>query len=610
MRAWAAALAVLLLAPAAASAATHVRSVDASQYPHIRLTVVTGSPQEVPALLEAGKPGASLRVDNLGREKSIALLVDRSRSMRGAAIEDASAAARAFVASKPGADRVAVVAFGSKPVQLTGFSSAPDDAESALATLAIDKRQGTALYDAVAMAAGMLAREPTAGRVILLVTDGADVSSRATLERAVEAAKAARAPVYAVAIQGPQFTPDALRQLADATGGVEREAATSADLRAIYAQIGQELRRTWQLDYLTAGRPGDKLDVSVDGVKVAYTLPGHAEPVRGSWLPQSAYSAGGTAVLGGIVALLVLVAIGVVLVSNRKGRLHGLLAPHVPEEQKTKVRPKTRDRLGFLAAIFRATERAFAHTKQWKKVQGMLDRADLPLRAVELFYLTFAISFGLGLLLAVVGASSILIVLGFAAGVAAPFTFVWFKASRRAAAFEDQLPDLLMSVASTLKAGHSFKQAIQSVVDEGMEPAGKELKRVLAETRLGRPLEEALGQMAERLNSKNWAFIVTAVNVQNQVGGSLAGLFDTVADTVRQRQQFARKIKGLVAMGKMSAYVLLGLPFFVAGALTLLNPEYMDPLYHTSTGRNLVAVALVMMLIGGAFLKKIISFRG
>ena len=299
--------------------------------------------------------------------------------------------------------------------------------------------------------------------------------------------------------------------------------------------------------------------------------------------------------------MFVLGAIGLFLVSRRKGRLHDRLAPHLGDDkQKEKPRLKTRDRYAVVTALFRVTERAFSQTRQWRKVQGMLDRADLPLRAVELFYVMLGLSFGLGLLLAVVGASSLLILLGFAVGVIGPLLFVSFKASRRAAAFEDQLPDLLMSIASTLKAGHSFKQGIQAVVDEDIEPAGKELKRVLAETRLGRPLEESLAQMAERLKSENFAFIVTAVNVQNQVGGSLAGLFDTVADTVRQRQQFARKIKGLVAMGKMSAYVLVGLPFFVAGALTLLNPEYMAPLFHTPTGRNLVMVALLMMVIGGA----------
>ena len=107
-----------------------------------------------------------------------------------------------------------------------------------------------------------------------------------------------------------------------------------------------------------------------------------------------------------------------------------------------------------------------------------------------------------------------------------------------------------MTLAASLKAGHSFRQAIQAVVDEGQPPASKEFKRVLTETRLGRPMDDALADMAERLGSKNLSFVVTAVTIQRQVGGSLAGIFDMVADTVRQRQQFARKIRSLTAMGR------------------------------------------------------------
>ena len=106
-----------------------------------------------------------------------------------------------------------------------------------------------------------------------------------------------------------------------------------------------------------------------------------------------------------------------------------------------------------------------------------------------------------------------------------------------------------------------------------MPPASEELKRVLTETGLGRPMDDALADMAERIGSENFSFAITAVTIQRQVGGSLAGLFDMVADTVRQRQQFARKIRGLTAMGRMSAYVLVGLPFFIALAITVTNPE-------------------------------------
>jgi tight adherence protein B len=167
-----------------------------------------------------------------------------------------------------------------------------------------------------------------------------------------------------------------------------------------------------------------------------------------------------------------------------------------------------------------------------------------------------------------------------------------------------------VTLAASLKAGHSFKQGIQTVVDEGQDPASKVLGRVITDTQLGRPMDDALAETAERIGSKNFSFVITAVSIQRQVGGSLAGLFDMVADTVRQRQQFARKIKGLTAMGRASAYVLVGLPFFVGLAMTVLNPEYMDPLYHTSTGHKLIMMGLVMMGFGSLILKKLVSFRG
>ena len=123
-------------------------------------------------------------------------------------------------------------------------------------------------------------------------------------------------------------------------------------------------------------------------------------------------------------------------------------------------------------------------------------------------------------------------------------------------------------------------------------------------------MDDALLEMAERMASKNFEFAITAVTIQRQVGGSLATLFDMVADTVRQRQQFTRKIRALTAMGRMSAYTLIGIPFFIAAAVTLLNRSYMRPLYFTTTGRFLIVLGLVMMGLGSLVLKKIVSFRG
>ena len=203
----------------------------------------------------------------------------------------------------------------------------------------------------------------------------------------------------------------------------------------------------------------------------------------------------------------------------------------------------------------------------------------------------------------------ILLALSVIAGML-PIARIWLKMRKRLRAFENQLPDLLITMAASLKAGHSFKQGIQAVVDEGHPPANKEFKRVLTEASLGRNMDDALAEMAERMDSKNFEFAITAVTIQRQVGGSLATLFDMVADTVRQRQQFTRKIRALTAMGRMSAYTLIGIPFFLLGTITLANRTYMHPLYYTHTGHLLMIIGLVMMGVGSLILKKIVSFRG
>ena len=151
---------------------------------------------------------------------------------------------------------------------------------------------------------------------------------------------------------------------------------------------------------------------------------------------------------------------------------------------------------------------------------------------------------------------------------------------------------------------------LASVVKEGAEPTSKELARVSQEISLGMPSEAALEAMARRMDSTNFGFVVMAVNIQRTVGGSLAEILDMVADTVRQRLQFARKVRSLTAMGRMSAYVLVGLPFFMAAVVTLLNSAYMAPLYHTSLGHAMIVGGLMMMTLGSLMLKKIVSFRG
>jgi tight adherence protein B len=615
------ALIVALAVPAASTAGVRLRGVDASAFPKIRATFVASGPvRRTPVLLENGQAVTGLVAESLGRNKSVALAIDTSRSMSGAPIVHAALAARSFVAAKRPSDRIALFGFGDTAVQLSRFSGSTIDADAALRTLSVDERQGTALYDAVVAASRALAAEEGGGHVIVLLTDGKNVAKGATEQEAIEAAHKAGAVVYPIGV-GNDVATDSLQRMARETGGSFYASPSAKTLRRAYAAVAAELQRTWRLEYFTTARPGNDLhlEVAVPGLgkssadaKISSSFGSgpadDAKPTR--LLPAPFYGKVGDLLVTLAVALLVLAAGALAFTAATGSWLKSRLAPHVDATRNSSRRRKGRERLAMFAGLFGATERAFGHRSQWRRLELMIERGDLPLKAVEFAWLSIACAFGLGLAAAITGRSSMWILAFMAMGALAPYAWVSFKARRRVRAFENQLPDLLITMAASLKAGHSFKQGIQSVVDEGQEPAAKEFTRVLNDTRLGRPMDEALAETAERIGSKNFSFVITAVNIQRQVGGSLAGLFDMVADTVRQRQQFARKIRSLTAMGRASAYVLIGLPFFVALAITVMNPTYMDPLYHSSTGHTLIFIGLGMMAFGSMALKKIVSFKG
>lgn len=617
LRLFIAAVVAALVVPVAAGASLSLRGIDTSSYPTVRVTVVapvaaTAAP---PTLTENGNAVVGLQATNLASTKSVVVAIDRSRSMAGAKLADALDAARAFLHTKSPTDRVSVVAFGSKAVQLTTFSQSTADADDALRLLKVDTANGTALYDALQLSASSLRSQVGRARVVVLLTDGKDFGSQTSLQTALTTAHDTGTLVYPIAVGGDSATVAPLRQMARETGGSFKAAASSSSLHAVYSSIASELKRTWRVEYVTAARPGDKLHLRVllnpeGAASTDVTIPGSSAPgPAGDALPSPLYSSIGGLLLTMLVAFLVLTACGFLFATAKGSWVKTRLAPHVEGSRKARKREKGQ-RLAAFAGLFRATEDAFGHRRVWRHLQRKLERADLPLRTVEFAYLIVGCGFALALFAAVSGRPSLQILIALAVGGAIPYFFVSLKAKKRMNAFDDQLPDLLVTLAASLKAGHSFKQGIQTIVDEGHEPASKELGRVITDTRLGRPMDEALAETAERIGSKNFSFVITAVTIQRQVGGSLAGLFDMVADTVRQRQQFARKIKGLTAMGRASAYVLVGLPFFIAAALTLLNPSYMAPLYNTSTGHTLIIGGLVMMAFGSLILKKLVSFKG
>jgi tight adherence protein B len=229
------------------------------------------------------------------------------------------------------------------------------------------------------------------------------------------------------------------------------------------------------------------------------------------------------------------------------------------------------------------------------RVSSALEKARLPLRPGEFVLATAGATVG-GALFATFLTGQLLVGLVVAALVAfGAWRLVLLKASRRRKAFQEQFPEAVSLIASSLQAGHTFLRAIQMMVEESAPPLSEEFERVVAETRLGDPLVDALERMAVRLDLKDLAWVVQAIRIQQEVGGRLADLLFTLADFMRAREDIRREVRVLTAEGRASAYVMGGLPIFTFLAIQSAAPNYMKPMLH---GGGLVALAAAGGMVG------------
>jgi tight adherence protein B len=223
-----------------------------------------------------------------------------------------------------------------------------------------------------------------------------------------------------------------------------------------------------------------------------------------------------------------------------------------------------------------------------------LERARIALRPAE-FLLLWVVSASVGVVLGVLLMGFLgSLVFGLLGAAAPPFVVRRRTASWRRK-FEAQLPDVLDLTASSMEAGHSLLTALQLVAEDADDPIGTELGRVLAETQVGRPLLDALDAMAVRLDCPDFTWTVEGVRIQLEIGGRLAEMLRTLASFMRAREEVRRELRALVAEGKLSAYVLGGLPFVMFLFMRLAAPSYVATLWQTNPGRALVAVALLLM---------------
>jgi tight adherence protein B len=241
------------------------------------------------------------------------------------------------------------------------------------------------------------------------------------------------------------------------------------------------------------------------------------------------------------------------------------------------------------------------------RLDAELEAAGVSLRSGEFVVASVAAALLFGVLGAALLRNALLALIVAGVGAAFPTLMLRSALSKRAEHLRDQLPDVLTILASSLRAGHSFLQSLDTVAKEIAHPAAAEFQRVVAEIRLGRPAEDALEALAQRVGSPDFMWAVLAVNIQREVGGNLAEILDTVADTLRERAMLRRQIKVLTAEGRLSAWVLALLPVAIGLYMAAVNPSYIGLLVTTTVGLVMLGTALILMFLGILWMRKIVN---
>jgi tight adherence protein B len=261
-----------------------------------------------------------------------------------------------------------------------------------------------------------------------------------------------------------------------------------------------------------------------------------------------------------------------------------------------------------VSALSRVTERTVSAIETASRGRrGLFDREELALAGVAMEPSSFVVVvFALSTVLAVVG-----VLLGFGTLLAIPFALVFallgpaaakvalvVRTSARRARFADQLDDTLQLLAGNLRAGHGISQALDAVSRDAEAPTSEEFARAVNQTRIGRDLNDALGDVSARMRSDDFSWTAQAIAINRETGGNLAEVLQQVASTIRERNQIRRQVKALSAEGRLSAIVLICLPIGVTLALLVLQPAYLLPFTESIIGIAAIVVAVVLAIIG------------
>ena len=587
---------------------------------------VTGTPGAKTVRVVAGRTALAARMTQVGRSttttappRAVVIVLDTSGSMAGSGIAAARQAALSYLASLPDDVQAGLVTFSDKPQLAVRPTTNRALVRQALAR--VGATGNTALYDAVRTAVATLYAArlgPSAQRRLVVLSDGVDTSSKANLLAVTRALATSRVPADVVAFRYGNGDASAAQQIASAAGGRTLAAQSSGQLTAAFAAVARNFTARAKVDVTVpdalAGRRVTLL-VKVGSVSTAVPVTLAAikpppAPVQVPAVPvrQPVTSWQLLALLAGVFLIVVLAVVLLRWQGSREDTARRLVqqvgryGPRRDEHQPTAEEgAAARTAVGLVDQVLRSTGAE----------QGLalrLDLADVKRKPAEWALLVFCGGTALAVALMLLGVDRLLCLpIGLVAGWMAQRIFLSVRIGRRRAAFGEQLPDVLQLIVGSLRSGFSFVQAVDAVVRDGTQPAAGEFSRALAETRIGVPLEDGLNHVADRMQCEDLRWVVMATRIQREVGGNLAEVLTNTVDTMRERAQTRRHVRALSAEGRLSGYIIVGLPIVLGGWLTFSKPQYMSPLFTTPLGVMMVAAGVGLIIVGGFWIRALIK---
>lgn len=551
-------------------------------------------------------------------KRLVVLILDTSGSMTGAPLAAAKVAAGEFVDSLPADVQVAVVTAGS-PAQML-LAPTADRPRTHAVVNALAAAGETALYDGITTAAKLL-RSDYADQRILVLSDGTDTKSKATMDSARQTIGSV--PVDTIAFNSVEANKAVLGDLAAATRGHAYEAGDAQALRTAFAQAAGTFSVLLQVHVeIPKSLEGSerKLDIAaafgstVVRTDVTLTLvpdTGSRSNLKGKisqgiplWITATVLGL----VFLGLLGVAFLVVMPAMAASERRRRL-AQIDLFSSTSRKGLAPPPTIDSDNAVAqAALQMSQQLMKQIQVESRLARQLDQAGMRLRPNEWLLIRFLVLTGTAILFALLIRPVVFgFVLGAIAGFAATALYHRNRAAKRFAKFEEQLPEALQLIIGSLRSGFSLTQSIDAMTREMDDPLAAEFGRAVGETRLGADIEDALERVAARMKSRDLTFAVIAMRVQRQVGGNLTDVLSTTVATMRERAMLHRQVKALSAEGRLSAYILIALPVLVLLYMVWIRGEYMVPLVSTPIGIGLSIFGAAELALGIWWMFKVVK---